>query len=64
MLQKNEKRRSGFLKFVAKGAKILFVAEVVAFGATYLVWHRLNTNRGKHKIARKIENQTSWLMGV
>lgn len=48
MLQKTGvKQRSGFLKFVAKSAKILFVVEVVAFASTYAVWHRLNTNRGK-----------------
>lgn len=49
MLQKSGggKARSGFFKFVRQSAKILFVAELVAFGATYLVWYRLNTNRGK-----------------
>lgn len=48
MLQKTGvKQKSGFLKFVAKSAKILFVVELVAFGTSYAVWHRLNTDRGK-----------------
>jgi len=45
MLQKSGKPRSEFLKYLVKSAKILFVLEVVSFGATYLVWHRMNTNR-------------------
>lgn len=47
MLQKSGKGKSGFFKFVSSGAKILFVAEAAAFGVTYLIWHRLNTSRGK-----------------
>lgn len=58
MLQKSGvKQKSGFWKFVAKSAKILFVVEVVTFAVTYGVWHRMNTNRGKLEIA---EHSTSW----
>ncbi|KAG4072281.1 hypothetical protein HA402_004213 [Bradysia odoriphaga] len=45
MLQKSGRGKSGFLKLIASGAKILFVAEVAAFSVSYLVWHRMNTNR-------------------
>lgn len=43
MLRKRS--RSGFLEAIKKSAKILFVAEAIAFAVTYAGWHRLNTNR-------------------
>lgn len=45
MLQKNSK--PSFLRFIKRGAAILFVLEAASFGVSYGVWHRMNTNRGE-----------------
>lgn len=45
MLQKAPKPQ--LWKFVKKGAKILFVAELIAFAGSYGVWHYMNTDSGK-----------------
>lgn len=36
-----------FIKWIRKGATVLFVAEAASFGVSYLVWYRMNTNRGR-----------------
>lgn len=43
MLEK--KSRPGYKKVIKNTAKVLFVAEAIAFAITYAGWHRLNTNR-------------------
>lgn len=48
MLPKTPK--SGFWKFVKGSAKTLFVIEAVCFAASYGVYYRMNTNRGKQYI--------------
>lgn len=48
MLPKTPK--SGFWKFVKGSAKTLFVIEAVCFAASYGVYYRMNTNRGKQCI--------------
>lgn len=45
MLQKAPKPQTW--KFIKKGAKILFVAELVAFVGSYGVWHFMNTDSGE-----------------
>lgn len=45
MLQKAPKPQAW--KLIKKGAKILFVAELVAFGVSYGVWHHMNTDSGE-----------------
>jgi hypothetical protein len=45
MLRKNPKRQ--YLRYVRGGVKVLFAVEAVLFVASYGVWHRLNTSRGK-----------------
>lgn len=47
MLPKSPK--SSFWKFLKGSAKVLFVAEAVCFAASYGVYYRMNTNRGKRK---------------
>lgn len=45
MLPKTPK--PAFWKFLKGSAKVLFIAEAVCFAATYGVYYRMNTNRGK-----------------
>lgn len=40
-----------WFKFLKKSAVALFVLEGSCFVGSYLFWHRLNTNRGKKKVA-------------
>lgn len=47
MLQKTPKSTISFGNIFRTGFKIVLVAEVAAFLASYAVWHRMNTNQGK-----------------
>lgn len=47
MLQRNSK--PSLLNWIRKGAAILFVVEAASFGVSYLLWQRLNTDRGMYK---------------
>lgn len=48
--------KSPWMSFVKKSVGVLFVAEAAAFGASYYLWYRLNTNQGELSWERFREN--------
>lgn len=40
------KRSKPVVNFIKSTAKILLVVELVGFGVSYGVWHRMNRNQG------------------
>lgn len=45
MLMKTPK--SGPLKWLKRGATVLFIGEAIAFAVSYGLWYSVNTRRGK-----------------
>lgn len=35
-------------KWIKRGAATIFVVEAIGFAGSYLIWHRVNTERGNY----------------